>query len=35
LTDPTAVLLSVGIDPSRRAESLSPDEFLHMAEAAP
>ncbi|MEX2622485.1 MAG: 16S rRNA (adenine(1518)-N(6)/adenine(1519)-N(6))-dimethyltransferase RsmA [Acidimicrobiia bacterium] len=35
LIDPTAVLLSVGIDPSRRAESLSPDEFLHMAEAAP
>jgi 16S rRNA (adenine1518-N6/adenine1519-N6)-dimethyltransferase len=34
LADPLAVCSAAGIDPTRRAESLSPAEFLRLAEAA-
>lgn len=34
LADPSTVLDAAGIDPTRRAESLSPQEFLRLAEAA-
>jgi 16S rRNA (adenine1518-N6/adenine1519-N6)-dimethyltransferase len=34
LTDPSSALRAASIDPTRRAESLSADEFLRLAEAA-
>jgi 16S rRNA (adenine1518-N6/adenine1519-N6)-dimethyltransferase len=34
LADPLAVCAAAGIDSTRRAESLSPAEFLRLAEAA-
>ena len=33
LEDPAAVLEAAGIDPTRRAEDLAPDDFLRLAEA--
>ncbi len=35
LTEPRAVLESAGIDPEARAEDLSADDYLMLAEAVP
>jgi len=35
LSAPTVALAAAGLDPTRRAESLSPADFLRLAEAAP
>lgn len=35
LTEPSVALESAGIDPTRRAEELTPEDFLRLAEAAP
>ena len=34
LADPAATLAAAGIDPTRRAEDLAPEEYLHLAEVA-
>ena len=34
LADPVAVLAAAGIDPAGRAEGLSPEDYLHLAEVA-
>jgi 16S rRNA (adenine1518-N6/adenine1519-N6)-dimethyltransferase len=34
LADPVAVLAAAGLDPTRRAEDLSPGDYLHLAEVA-
>lgn len=35
LSDPTATLTAAGIDPTARAEQLSPDDFIRLAEIVP